>query len=316
MNYHDFKQQIISTLSDRLGSDVRITVSDILKNNDTHLDGLTILAPGQNLAPTIYLDYYYGQYERGRSFSDITDDILTAYRENRPKSPVDISFFTDYDKVKSRVTMKLINYERNRELFKQVPYYRFLDLAIVFLCLVESDSSGTATVLIHNEHLTYWGITRDDLYALAMANTPQLLRYDLRSMTEVLRELFADEFADPAGSDLIERFSDLRSVQPAQLNGSSCILYQHLLHDFARRIGSQFLYSAEQRPRSSSDSRRQPDQYVHALLHGPGRQFVPAGQRRDFVGSRLLLLPRDGPDHYVILWSAHDILIQPRIRLR
>lgn len=31
MNYHDFKQQIISTLSDRLGSDVRITVSDILK---------------------------------------------------------------------------------------------------------------------------------------------------------------------------------------------------------------------------------------------------------------------------------------------
>ena len=95
------------------------------QNNDTHLDGLTILAPGQNLAPTIYLDYYYGQYERGRSFSDITDDILTAYRENRPKSPVDISFFTDYDKVKSRVTMKLINYERNRELLKQVPYYRF-----------------------------------------------------------------------------------------------------------------------------------------------------------------------------------------------
>ena len=113
-----------------------ITVSDILKNNDTHLDGLTILAPGQHLAPTLYLDYYYGQYERGRSFSDITDDILTAYRENRPKSPVDISFFTDYDKVKSRVTMKLINYERNRELLKRVPYYRFLDLAIVFLCLV------------------------------------------------------------------------------------------------------------------------------------------------------------------------------------
>ena len=128
------------------------------QNNDTHLDGLTILAPGQNLAPTIYLDYYYGQYERGRSFSDITDDILTAYRENRPKSPVDISFFTDYDKVKSRVTMKLINYERNRELLKRVPYYRFLISPSSSLCLVESDSSGTATVLIHNEHLTYWGL--------------------------------------------------------------------------------------------------------------------------------------------------------------
>ena len=57
------------------------------KTSDTHLDGLTILAPGQTWRPPFYLDYYYGQYERGRSFSDITDDILTAYRENRPKSP-------------------------------------------------------------------------------------------------------------------------------------------------------------------------------------------------------------------------------------
>ena len=52
MNYHDFKQQIISTLSDRLGSDVRITVSDILKNNDTHLDGLTI--PGDSVRTAVH----------------------------------------------------------------------------------------------------------------------------------------------------------------------------------------------------------------------------------------------------------------------
>ena len=93
MNYHDFKQQIISTLSDRLGSDVRITVSDILKNNDTHLDGLTILAPGQNLAPTIYLDYYYGQYGVWQiaAFSDITDDISDRL-SGEPSSPAGTSF--------------------------------------------------------------------------------------------------------------------------------------------------------------------------------------------------------------------------------
>ena len=202
------------------------TLGSRLLNIHGQHDGQQLLDEEQHL---LYLDSF------GR-----TEPLLTAYRENRPKSPVDISFFTDYDKVKSRVTMKLINYERNRELLKRVPYYRFLDLAIVFLCLVESDSSGTATVLIHNEHLTYWGITRDDLYALAMANTPQLLRYDLRSMTEVLRELFADEFADPAGSDLIEPFPIYVLSNQHRLNGSSCILYQHLLHDFARRIGSDF----------------------------------------------------------------------------
>ena len=59
-------------------------------------------------------------------------------------------------------------------------------------------------------------------------------------MTEVLRELFADEFADPAGSDLIEPFPIYVLSNQHRLNGSSCILYQHLLHDFARRIGSDF----------------------------------------------------------------------------
>lgn len=45
---------------------------------------------------------------------------------------------------------------------------------------------------------------------------------------------------DPAGSDLIEPFPIYVLSNQHRLNGSSCILYQHLLHDFARRIGSDF----------------------------------------------------------------------------
>lgn len=235
MNYQEFKQHIVSALQTEFGSDVKITIQDIIKNNDTHLDGLTILSPQHNLSPTIYLDYYFRQYEKGRSLSDIKQDILSAYRENCPSGRIDISFFTDYDKVKSRIIFKLINYERNRELLKDVPHYRFLDLAIVFNCLLESSPTGSATILIHDRHLTFWNITRDDLYALAFANTPKLLQYDLRNMTEILKELLCD-----ADSSIP---NDTKALCPMyvlsnqyKLNGSVCILYKNLLRDFANRL--------------------------------------------------------------------------------
>lgn len=43
MTYQTFKQQIRQSLQDAFGSDVSIILQDILKNNNTHLDGLTVL---------------------------------------------------------------------------------------------------------------------------------------------------------------------------------------------------------------------------------------------------------------------------------
>lgn len=240
MNYQEFKQQIVSGLKKQLGSDVTIAVQDIIKNNDTHLDGLTILSPKYNLSPTIYLDYYYRQYELGRPFDAVLSDILATYRENCPGGHIDISFFTNYDKVKSRIILKLVNYERNRTLLSTVPHYRFLDLAIVFHCLLNSGSYGNATILIHNHHLPYWNITKDDLYALAMQNTPRLMRYDLRNMTEVLHGLFPKEeaFSLNEGADALCPMYVLSNQQ--KLYGSSCILYDDLLPSFASRLGCDF----------------------------------------------------------------------------
>ena len=68
---------------------------------------------------------------------------------------------------------------------------KILDLAIIFNCLVDADETGNATILIYNQHLSLWNITKDDLYHLAMKNTPALLTYELRDMSDVLIELMA-----------------------------------------------------------------------------------------------------------------------------
>ncbi len=234
MTYDEFKQHILQVIQNKLGPSVRVTIQEILKNNNTHLDGLTILSGQLNISPTIYLNYYYQQYQKGKELPDIYQEILTSYKENCPTENIDISFFTEYDKVKDHIVFKLINYERNRELLTRIPHYRFLDLAIVFCCLIEASTEGCATILIHNHHLPFWNIGKEDLYALSMTNTPKLLSYDLRNMSEVLKGLFEDSPFDMACNPVPMYVLSNRN----KLNGSGCILYHDLLRSFSHKLES------------------------------------------------------------------------------
>lgn len=237
MTYQEFKQHILEGVCDTLGSDYTISIQDIIKNNDTHYDGLTILSPRHNLAPTIYLNGYYRDYQGGRCLTDIVRDILSVYEQNRPAKKIDVSFFTDYDKVKSRIVFQLVNYERNRSRLADVPHFRYLDLAILFNCLLESESFGSATILIRNQHLQLWSVTDDDLYPLALSNTPRLLRSQLRNMTDILGGL--------ADDDSLPRLPEADASRPIYVltnqynrNGSVCILYEGLLKRFADQLSS------------------------------------------------------------------------------
>lgn len=237
MTYQEFKNNTIHAISASLGSSYRVALQDIIKNNDTHLDGLTILSENSNISPTIYLNYYYEQYLAGKSPAFIYEDILRSYRDNAPKENVDIRFFTDFAKVKERIIFKLVNYERNKELLTKVPHVRYLDLALVFSCYVSDFTEGYATILIHHHHLSFWDVSVNELYMLAMENTPHLLHFQIQNMTEVLNELLAEKDSRLPEEDLSAIPMYVLSNH-TKLNGSGCILYKNLLSDFSARINS------------------------------------------------------------------------------
>lgn len=239
MTYQEFKKNTVHAISAKLGPTYRIALQDIIKNNDTHLDGLTILSENCNISPTIYLNHYYEQYLNGKSMSAIYEDILHSYYQNAPKENIDISFFTDFSKVKERIIFKLVNYERNKELLSQVPHIRYLDLALIFNCFVNSTESGCATILIHHHHLSFWDITTEELYTLAMQNTPRLLHYQLQNMADVVIDLFSEEYSQLL-NEALELLPMYVLSNNTKLNGSGCILYEDLLSDISDKINSDF----------------------------------------------------------------------------
>ena len=86
----------------------------------------------ENMMPTIYLNSFLKAYEEGATFADIIRKIVTVYREDAVGKQIDISFFTDFEKVKDRICFRLINRDKNRSFLEKVPYIPVLDLAACF----------------------------------------------------------------------------------------------------------------------------------------------------------------------------------------
>ena len=97
----------------------------------------------------------------------------------------DVDFFRNPERVRPTVVYKLIHYEKNKELLKEIPHLPFLDLAVVFYCLLTDTPVGHATVLIHNSHLELWGKNTSWLYKAARENTERLLPGKLVSMEDM-----------------------------------------------------------------------------------------------------------------------------------
>ena len=237
MHYETFKEQILAALKKELPN-AALSIEPVMKNNDVTLDGLIIMEEGTNISPTLYLNYYYDVYLEQSDFTAALTAILTTYRANQPEGSVDVSFFTNYHNITDKIVYKLINYEKNKVLLNDVPHYRYLDLAIVFYCLISTSVTGNATILIRNRHLLFWDISKGALLNTARHNTPKLLKYDLRNMTEIMAELLKQE--NDLSSSMQKEDTALCPMyvltNQSKLNGASCILYSHLLEAFSRRL--------------------------------------------------------------------------------
>ena len=189
--YKDFKERVLKEIENRV--DGRVEIQKITKNNGLELDGLTVLEEGINVSPTIYLNYYYDRFlEQGMDV--VVSDILLKYKKYKSNVSIDISFFSDTEKVRDKIKMKLVNYERNKELLKKVPYVEFLDLAILFYVEVETRADEVATILINNNHMKFWEFTIEDMFKLAETNMKN--NFIIKSMSDILCDLMSEEYTE------------------------------------------------------------------------------------------------------------------------
>lgn len=226
--YNKYVEEVREAVEREIGKPV--TVQKVNKNNGLVLDGLTIMTEGVNLSPTIYLNGFFEEYLSDGAVA-VAKRILAIYEANKPKESVDISFFMDIEKVRPKIKMKLINYEKNKELLEHVPYVRFLDLAIVFMVVLKSNcDNGFASILIYNHHLDFWSMDAENLYNLAMENTAD--DFEIIPMRSVIEAIMDEESAGIIMNNGEIEMSILTNY--SRLQGAAGMLHKEIIKQYMK----------------------------------------------------------------------------------
>ncbi len=217
---------------ERLFPDAKIQVSPVYKNNDLRLDSLSVLKKNQAASPMIYLNHFYEIYQDTVDLEGTFRIMENFYRKHLEEIPPFANDFMNFEAVKPKIGCRLLSVKRNRHLLEDLPFLPFLDLAMVFFCLLSSTDVGQASVLITKKHLEIWGISQKALWESAMQTAPFAYPPLLCSLPDLLFELSA--FAPESEKELPLYVL----TNKEKLYGASAMLYPEVLSGFSQKMNS------------------------------------------------------------------------------
>lgn len=273
MSYQEFTEQIKcgveKIVNEKLDNGLTV-LRNVTKNNNVEMKAISILRKGEKATPTIYLESYYDEYNSGKTIDEICREIFELYQKSKESIEFKIEDFSEFEKIKEKVFYKLINYDMNANMLKDMPYFRFLDMAIVFYIMISCDDRGIASALIYNQHMENWKVTPEALRKIACDNTWKNYPPVIQKMEDIISEMIMKDILDDVDasddSDMIKEdykygsydYEDVESLIKEEVanlkadkeidmyvltnsirnNGAVCITYPWVLKNFAEEKNS------------------------------------------------------------------------------
>lgn len=140
MNREDFYNEIIEAVKDELPDILKEVVSveriEQMKVNDEKLVGICVRLSENAVAPTIYLDEFFEAYREGIPVEQIAQHILCMTAEAGMHAPEVGSISMKYEDVADKLTMQMVEGERNKVRLKDL-VYRPVDNGMVMIPYIE-----------------------------------------------------------------------------------------------------------------------------------------------------------------------------------
>lgn len=237
MNREAMQHQILEALSKKLGDGFHITIQKVLKTN-RELDGLLIIAEGGAIGCTIYLEPFYEALAEDVPVDHVVDRILQECHSAESETVhFDTERLSDFDYVRSRLYVQLINRHLNKTLLQNAPHAMFLDdFAIIVRCTVDASDDCNSSFLVHNRHLDVWQADSETILSLAVRNTLAMHDVDLMPLGQLIRETFP---ASPAGHSSDGGLWFMSNKQ--RYYGAAAVLHDDVLKSFAEKHGSFYV---------------------------------------------------------------------------
>lgn len=257
MNFEQFIGEVKKEVKSLVGNKCSVSVHGVLKTN-RELQGLSIRNQNEVAAPTVYLEDYYAEHLNGKEINQIAKEIIDLSNQRKLSVNNIIENIQDYEWVKPRLRVKLINYEKNTKLFQTVLNERMLDLAIVPYILI-SKGEGVMSSIVNYQLLDNWGIQKEEVIKLAKENTMSTEPVIIENMKDYILQMMFNQISSRIISEreddqeeliriLMEKDKDVSqmdmyiSTNRDNLYGAFVAMQKKNLLELANQIGIEMLY--------------------------------------------------------------------------
>lgn len=238
-----FKELVIEKLNKVPEFNSKVETQIIIKNNGLKLEGIFIKQSGKLVSPTFYIEDLYDEYCNGADIDCIVNKVIDGFETRN--IPVDeiCKFMSDFMLVKEKVVFKIINFDDNQDLLKEVPYRKVLDLAVVYYCRIDYPEIGRGTITIKNENIEMWNVSEEDLYEAAFENANKYLPCSIMPMHTVLGQYVEDNFTEELKEQekqFVEKINSDVNLYVMTNNeksfGAATMFYENVLENFAMQL--------------------------------------------------------------------------------
>ena len=239
LNYEEFKDAVASRIKEFLPDsyqDATISIVPVLKNNSLRLDGLTIRREGESVCPNVYINGMYDQYKDGRELEDILSEIARIRQSHEGPLDLDVAAITDWEQVKPKVLVKLVNSAQNAEYLEGKPHKDIADLSAIYYIDLGTDIYGNMTTVITDALLSQYGVSVEELHQTAVQNMGSKARFC--SMFEVLSDLMGENA--PTDEQMLSDTAIFVLSNEKKINGFSVFLCPEVMDDVAEKVGTDF----------------------------------------------------------------------------
>ena len=162
-------------------------------------DTVAFHGKGDNFGRAFYIEDMYMEYLQGASPEVIADGVLQMCTGGLPDGVLRI---LDYEQVKEHLTLRLVNFEKNREVLDDFIYRPFLDLALTCRVVCPAEENVLRTMAVSYALLERWGVSEEEVFSQA---EDCMRRYEppvLRPLRDILPYKDPDRMSSSRESDL------------------------------------------------------------------------------------------------------------------
>ncbi|MCL1999344.1 MAG: DUF5688 family protein [Turicibacter sp.] len=202
MGYDEFKAYAMESLAKIFGDKYDVVERKSPRGDDVVHEAIRVIEKDKRKSESGFIIApFYRDYSMGKPIGEVILDMVKTTEDSEEiAKKMDLDDMDNFEKIKDKVIIRPINYDKNKKLLESHMYRRIGDIAIVIYMVVSKLKNGLSTTKIPKSVIEKWNMPENEIFSWASENTAKIFKPGLMQMEAVMKGITPPKY--PAKNSL------------------------------------------------------------------------------------------------------------------